>query len=67
MTDWLKAFSTHETRSVGVSVEVMIWIVQPQLTTQRNKLFLMASFKTKKFFHENFLCSPQFMLTDGAF
>lgn len=54
MTDWLKAFSTHETRSVGVSVEVMIWTVQPQLTPQRNKFFffLMASFKTKKIFYE---------------
>lgn len=30
MTDWFKAFSGHETTSVGVSVKVMIWDSPPQ-------------------------------------
>lgn len=39
MTDWLKAFSKHETISVGVSVEVIIWVVQPLLTPYRKICF----------------------------
>lgn len=39
MTDWLKAFSTHETTNVGVSVEVIIRILKTLLTPHRKKWF----------------------------
>ena len=47
MTDWLKAFSTHETTNVGVSVEVIIRILKTLLTPHRKKRF-NGLFKARK-------------------
>lgn len=52
MTDWLKAFSRHETASVGVKC----WgydLGSPIFTdTSKKQIFLMASFQTKKILNE---------------
>lgn len=68
----MKAFSSHETTSVGVCVEVTIWILQPLLIPHRKiciMLFLLLNLKYKgvngclQGRKQGSLCSARFMLT----